>query len=243
MKALRINKIIIGVITISTLFLTSSCSKSTNPSYFENDEKSLELLQNLDREALDYFFEVALNSEFGDSSSQIRKWTQAIEIYISGSYTDTDENTVKNIIDELKTITDESLQIKIGSKETANLTIIFCDPSEFNTHNDYVPENVNGFVTVWKNQNSEIQKSQILISSSSSDSLRPHIIREELTQSLGLLNDSWEYENSIFYQGYSKTDQYSDIDKLVIQILYLSSIEPGMNITDIFNLNEYYSKL
>ena len=47
-----------------------------------------------------------------------------------------------------------------------------------------------------------------------------HILREELTQSLGLCNDSWKYEESIFYQGYSTVTEYSELDKKVIQMLY-----------------------
>jgi hypothetical protein len=46
------------------------------------------------------------------------------------------------------------------------------------------------------------------------------VLREELTQSLGLCNDSWEYPNSIFYQGWSTNTEYSDLDKEIIQMLY-----------------------
>jgi hypothetical protein len=47
-----------------------------------------------------------------------------------------------------------------------------------------------------------------------------HLIREELTQSLGLVNDSWKYENSIFYQGWTTTNSYSEIDIKLIDLLY-----------------------
>jgi hypothetical protein len=47
-----------------------------------------------------------------------------------------------------------------------------------------------------------------------------HLLREELTQSLGLVNDSWKYKNSIFYQGWTTTTEYSDIDRELIDILY-----------------------
>ena len=47
-----------------------------------------------------------------------------------------------------------------------------------------------------------------------------HILREELTQSLGLFNDSEKYENSIFYDGYSTVTEYSEIDKELIDMLY-----------------------
>ena len=47
-----------------------------------------------------------------------------------------------------------------------------------------------------------------------------HLLREELTQSLGLCNDSWKYDNSIFYQGWTTTNQYSEMDKRLIDMLY-----------------------
>ena len=46
------------------------------------------------------------------------------------------------------------------------------------------------------------------------------ILREEITQSLGLCNDSWKYPNSIFYQGSSTNTEFSDLDKEIIQMLY-----------------------
>jgi hypothetical protein len=45
-------------------------------------------------------------------------------------------------------------------------------------------------------------------------------ITSEITQSLGLANDSMKYPDSIFYEGYSTTQQLSKIDKEVIKMLY-----------------------
>jgi hypothetical protein len=38
---------------------------------------------------------------------------------------------------------------------------------------------------------------------------------KELTQSLGLLNDSWKYPKSIFYQGWTTTTSFSKMGKEV----------------------------
>ena len=35
-----------------------------------------------------------------------------------------------------------------------------------------------------------------------------HVIREEITQSLGFLNDTYDYPESIFYQGYSESNTF-----------------------------------
>ena len=49
---------------------------------------------------------------------------------------------------------------------------------------------------------------------------KKHLLREELTQSLGFFNDSWDYPESIFYQGWSTVTEYADIDKEIIKKLY-----------------------
>jgi len=47
-----------------------------------------------------------------------------------------------------------------------------------------------------------------------------HLLREELTQSLWLCNDSWKYPESIFYQGWTTTTEYSEMDKKLIAMLF-----------------------
>ena len=47
-----------------------------------------------------------------------------------------------------------------------------------------------------------------------------HILREEVTQAMGLTNDTDQYFNSIFYQNYSSVTEYSDLDKEVIKLFY-----------------------
>ena len=47
-----------------------------------------------------------------------------------------------------------------------------------------------------------------------------HLLREELTQSLGLKNDSYKYENSIFQQKWTEVTEYAPIDIKVIEMLY-----------------------
>jgi hypothetical protein len=59
---------------------------------------------------------------------------------------------------------------------------------------------------------------------------RSHLIREELTQGLGLLNDSWDREDSIFYQGWTDITRYAPIDRSVIAMLYRPELTPGMSI-------------
>jgi hypothetical protein len=46
------------------------------------------------------------------------------------------------------------------------------------------------------------------------------------------MNDSFSYEDSMFYQGWTETQAYSEVDDLVIELLYLPQIQPGMDMDE-----------
>ena len=56
-----------------------------------------------------------------------------------------------------------------------------------------------------------------------------HLLREELTQALGLAKDSGRYPKSIFQQSWTSTTEYLDIDKELIRLLYHPSLRTGLD--------------
>ena len=62
---------------------------------------------------------------------------------------------------------------------------------------------------------------------------RNHLILEELTQSLGLMNDSYQYGDSIFQSEWTETQSLANIDYELIYMLYNSSLSPGMVESDV----------
>ena len=46
------------------------------------------------------------------------------------------------------------------------------------------------------------------------------IIREEITQGLGLINDTYDYPESVFYHGRNFALKYTELDKEIIKKLY-----------------------
>ncbi|WP_433794081.1 DUF2927 domain-containing protein [Actinoplanes sp. CA-252034] len=63
-----------------------------------------------------------------------------------------------------------------------------------------------------------------------SESMRCHLIREELTQSMGMLQDSRKYRDSIFQADYGRaTVRCSAIDKEVIRLLYRGTVFRGQD--------------
>ena len=184
-------------------------------------------LQSYTPEEIDYFLEVAMGGEFGDSTPKVRKWQGPVRVKVNGSPTAADVQTLQAVLQEIQGLTD-GIQLQLV-QDNPNLEIYFVPESDFRRYEpNYQPLNYGFFWTHWNNQDA-IYNARILISTVGiSQQERSHLIREELTQSLGLMRDSNRYQNSIFFQGWTAPVAYAEIDKAVIQLLYRREIRPGM---------------
>ena len=129
-------------------------------------------------------------------------------------------------------LNDLLLGIGIGlnlTDEAANLDLYFSPESAFLAiEPSYVPVNL-GFFRVWFDENGAIHRGRVLIASEgTTQTERSHLIREEITQSLGIFKDSWQYPDSIFYEGWSTTSEFGPLDVPAIRSLYSSLLVPGM---------------
>jgi hypothetical protein len=196
-------------------FLIIGCSFRSNSSHFNQAE-------------IEYFTEIALGAEFGDETPVIKKWVDDIRIKVDGEPTEEDLQTVNNIIKDLNEII-IGIKIKLVDKK-ANLTITFSPESDFSSiDSNYVPTDFGFFWALWHDDNFTIYDASILISSVDiTQKARSHLIREELTQSLGLMNDSNKYKDSVFFQEWTDIVEFSEIDRSVIKLLYINSVKPGM---------------
>lgn len=180
------------------------------------------------QQEIDYFLQVALGSEYGDSiEDTIVKWARDVNIEIHGSPTVEDVETATDVISELNELVD-GIDIRLD-EPTSNLELYFVPEAEFHRYQpSYIPINYGFFWTYWT-QAKEIYRAQVFISTTDiTQQERSHLIREELTQSLGLMRDSDEYEDSIFYQEWTDVTRYSSLDETVIEILYRPEIHPNM---------------
>ncbi len=182
-----------------------------------------------------YFNEIVNKNEFNNNVS-INKWDKNIKIYICDI---TEDSLYSNIIDsdvlilknELKMIVAElngyinniSIDI-VNVKDSSNFLIYL---GSQNWYNSCIPKSINytknnlGLFMVSKSNN-VITKGTMYVDMYRTKNIleKKHLLREELTQSLGLFNDSWLYPESIFYQGWSTVTEYSEIDKKIIKKLY-----------------------
>lgn len=195
---------------------------------------------------INYFLEIALGSEFGNPSSTIKKWNKDVKIKVIGSPTAEDLNALNTVIDDINTLTNGNIRLQIVSlpgrnkplghsastrpvvANSANVELYFVPISQFGRYEpNYQPVNYGFFWDLWNNN--IIYKSRVLISTVGvTQKERSHLIREELTQSLGLMQDSYKYKESIFYQGWTDPTEYAEIDKALIEMLYRPEIRPGM---------------
>ncbi len=179
------------------------------------------------QDQIDYFLEIAMGSEFGRASPVVRKWTRDVRIKAIGSPTDKDRMTLNRVIEDINAIIGRR-KLRINERRP-DVEIYFVPESDFTIYEpNYRPTNF-GYFWIWWNGSSEIYRARIMISTDRiTQEERSHLIREELTQILGLMKDSWTYKESIFYQGWTATTAYAEIDKVCIEILYRSEISPGM---------------
>ncbi len=189
---------------------------------------------NYSADAVNYLTEVGLGSEFGNNPKVINKWNSPIRIQLHGSYTTADERELDSIISELTRLTGLSITRRAGN--SANINIHFIPEENFHLVSPGYSQNSDqmGIFQTFFEADNTIYKAIIAIQHDLRGRTRPHILREELTQSLGLMKDSHRCTNSIFQQKTSsEPTQYAEIDREVIRILYDPRIRPGMSRQDI----------
>ena len=157
-----------------------------------------------------------------------------ISVKISGQPTREDHLEFEKIIDELNELM-ESSQLYIIEDE-AIITVYYVTLDGMpKIEPNYVSESWGFFWTWWENYS--IYKARVLINIDISFQYRVHLLREELTQSLGLINDSYIYPDSIFQQDWTDTTTwFTEIDRKIIHALYMHEIVPGMTVAEARNI-------
>ena len=177
------------------------------------------------KEELEYFYEIAFGSEFRNTNKNPRLlyWRTDVEVQLNGNFSDEDSLEIIRVIQELNQLIDP---IEIKMVETGgNLNMHFDRITTFKSYSGYVPGNA-GYFRI--ERIAFFPKAFILIDQQKRINIRKHLIREELTQVLGLKKDSWNYPESIFFQGWTDITEYSEIDRQLIRLMYNYNLPYGM---------------
>lgn len=181
-----------------------------------DNELSPKIKRAFNSEELEYFSEVAFGSEFRNNKNpKLKYWRSDVEVQLNGNYTFEDRLEVIQVIAELNHLIDP-IEINMVEKG-GNLNMYFDRRSTFKKYSGYKPGNTGYFR---RERIAFFPKAFILIDQLMPIKIRKHLIREELTQVLGLKNDSYAYPQSIFYQGWTDVTEYSEIDRQLIRLMY-----------------------
>lgn len=184
---------------------------------------------NLDDKTLKYFNEVTLKNELNGEIKDIpHKYKKHIKVYVHGNYESYMMDEVDKVLGDLNEIIDPIQLYLVKSRFESNMTIYFGNYDEFiKNHPGVEPywkvRKCDGFfINKSNNKTGTIETSIIFINLPNNENIdeTKDAIREEITQSLGFYNDTWNYPNSCFYQGGNQILEYSDIDIKLIKHLY-----------------------
>lgn len=180
-----------------------------------------------------YFNEVCLDSEYVESGdpSVVQKWTTSIKYILLGSYTAEDRTTIRNFAAELNSIKGFPGMNETQNETEATLRIYCCDRKELleRMGGSSNFQNLDGAVTFWYDGQNEIYDATICYLTDLDEPLRKSVILEEIYNGLGPAQDTILRSDSIIYQEFSQPQKLSEIDVLLLKLLYHPDIKCGMN--------------
>ncbi len=188
---------------------------------------------------LNAFAETALKNEYAEHSGRVRKWHLPIRLWIDHRVGDRELHTrlVRLHVDDLRRITGHPLQI-VSSPDKANLTLVFTRFEDMQKSapvlmGKSVEKALRGalcLANIRTDNNESIYRATIIIPV---DQARMNgkllsCIVEELTQIMGLVNDSAAVYPSIFNDR-TPNDLMTGLDYVLLRTLYDKRIKAGMS--------------
>ena len=178
-------------------------------------------------EIINYFCDVALGAEYGETEEVVIRWGEPVRYHIGAGATEADLQQIYSLIDALNKVPGFPGFVPAASAEDAALTVSFVDTAGMEAA---AGDSFNGYVTLrWALDGYGIVSGQIYYNTELDQGERNAVIVEELVQSLGLLNDTYDHPESIFYQYHTDTSWPTTLDWAVIQLLYSDGLTPGMD--------------
>lgn len=209
--------------------VTTAPPETTAPTEPEHSELYIPGLQVED--VVRYFNEVCLDAEFVNSgdATLLQKWDAPIVCYLYGDRTEEDYATMMAFFSWLNQV-EGFPGISVTEDEwEANLRIHFCLRDEMvNILGDNF-YGVDGGVTFWYDGDNRIYDATICYGTDLDQQLRNSVILEEIYNGLGPVQDTTLREDSIIYAEFSQPQELTEIDELILRLLYHPDMKCGMN--------------
>ncbi|MDR9764512.1 DUF2927 domain-containing protein [Shewanella baltica] len=189
------------------------------------------------------FSEIALKNEYDVAKHKVRKWRIPVRVFVEHQVGDRALHTqlVRMHLAHLAEITDHDIQL-VDTLLDANLHLVFTRQSQWESEvmrlmGPSSAKNVHGSVCMGKfalNAKSEIERAWVIIPV---DQAQMHgklvaCVVEEITQVLGLPNDSEKVFPSIFNDK-TPQDLLTGLDFILLKLLYNPSIRAGMTAAEV----------
>ena len=178
-------------------------------------------------ELIDYFCEVALNVEYNSTDNHLKRWEDPLRVKIMGDYTNEDYETLEYHIDALNSLgvlPDISI---VSSGENFQIYFVLLDEMD-DVIPGYVEDNWGYFYLYWDGDYHITDAYMGIATDVTTQEARNHLILEEFTQALGLMSDSYDYEDSIFQSQWTETQSLASIDVELVRMLYSGYLKVGM---------------
>lgn len=183
-------------------------------------------------EILEYFEEV-VGFEYS-SDSLIRRFEKDIFIFVHGiDFSFELLHELKDIIQEVNELTGNGVRLEVVTDpDNANFDIYLTTEEYyvglFPSWKEAIAENF-GYYHVYFDGD-KLGSARIFVDTKRA-SLRyqRHLLREELTQAMGLGRDSDRYEKSVFFEAWSDVTTFLPIDLEVIRLMYHEDMQSGID--------------
>lgn len=216
----------------TTTVLPETTAATTVPPVTEASHSPLYIPGISVEEVISCFNEVCLQAEYINSGdpSVLQKWGSPIYYHLNGSYTTDDFETLSCFVDSLNEIEGFPGIQETFQEEEANLTIHFCDDDTLVSLMGDRFWGTDGAVTFWYTED-VIYQAIICYRDDIDQYTRNSVILEELYNGLGPIQDTFLREDSIIYAEFSQPQQLTDMDWLILKLLYHPSMQCGMDIS------------
>lgn len=201
----------------------------TEPAHSDLYREGLPLEQ-----VLIYFQEVTAQTEYATGEGNpalIQKWFYPILVEIKGAPTERDLQILEDFFEKLNRVPGfPGISMATGLQQ-ANLTISFLNHQQFQDEfsESICGEDAWGAAQYWYfNDTNEIHTGRIGYRTDIPQLDRDSILLEEIVNLLGI-NDTVLREDSIVYQYSNSNLELSDVDWLLLELLYHPDIHSGMN--------------
>ncbi|HZF34132.1 MAG TPA: DUF2927 domain-containing protein [Candidatus Angelobacter sp.] len=191
-------------------------------------------------EVVTNLMEIVFGSEFvGEDSDIVRKWTAPVRIAIYAKEPERYRALVEPVLQQLHGLTGLDIRLVDRSEANQNAYILILGREQFYAYaeshlspgkNPRTNTYLDCFGVFAADRGGVINELTAVIPDLANDATRRSCVIEEVTQALGLPNDSFTVKPSIF----NDDDEYQDLtwqDQLFLRVLYDERVRPGMTRT------------